>query len=248
MPTSSTDILTTQDHLLDGRVHLVQPARGFRVGIDTVLLAASVPAEPFGTVLDIGCGVGGALLCVAVRCPGHRLLGVEIQPDYAGLARQNVNLHGFDDRIDIINSNILDKEILDAHSVDHVMLNPPYFPEDATPTTCTGRDIANRQQGDLAEWFRVIRRVTRPGGTISMIYPASGITDIMSWMAKGMGGMKILPVHARVDAPAMRVLVRAIVGSKAAPEILPGLVIHDVTGSYTSGAERILRQMEAVVW
>jgi hypothetical protein len=63
----------TEDRLLGGRIRLNQPAAGYRVAIDPVFLAAAVPAEPHQLVLDVGCGAGGAMLCLAARVPHTRL-------------------------------------------------------------------------------------------------------------------------------------------------------------------------------
>lgn len=52
----------TVDRVLDGRVVIAQPADGYRVAIDPVLLAAAVDAAPGARVLDLGCGVGTAAL------------------------------------------------------------------------------------------------------------------------------------------------------------------------------------------
>ena len=66
----------TQDGLLDGRVTLLQPEKGFRAGLDSVLLAAAVsgPEGP-ARALEIGCGAGAALLAAAALRPqfGDRL-------------------------------------------------------------------------------------------------------------------------------------------------------------------------------
>ena len=51
----------TENGYLDGRVRIRQPARGYRAGVDPVLLAASVPARDGQRVLELGCGVGAAL-------------------------------------------------------------------------------------------------------------------------------------------------------------------------------------------
>ena len=52
---------------LDGRVRYAQPRRGFRSGIEPVLLAAAIPARQGSHVLEGGCGAGAALLCLAAR-------------------------------------------------------------------------------------------------------------------------------------------------------------------------------------
>lgn len=86
MTSGSTD--TTDNGFLGGRLQLLQPRRGYRAGLDPVLLAASVAARPGQAVLELGCGVGTALLCLGARVPGLSLTGVELQPDYAALARR----------------------------------------------------------------------------------------------------------------------------------------------------------------
>ena len=48
----------THDHLLCKAVSITQKRDGYRVGTDSVLLAASV-SDKSGHVLDLGSGVGG---------------------------------------------------------------------------------------------------------------------------------------------------------------------------------------------
>ena len=52
------DSSLTEDAFLGGRLRLLQPAQGYRAGVDPVLLAASVPAMLGQRVLELGCGVG----------------------------------------------------------------------------------------------------------------------------------------------------------------------------------------------
>ena len=61
-PSMSSTPDITEGGLLDGRVRLRQPARGYRAGMDAALLAAACDARPGDRVLEAGCGAGGALL------------------------------------------------------------------------------------------------------------------------------------------------------------------------------------------
>jgi tRNA1Val (adenine37-N6)-methyltransferase len=84
----------TDDKFLCGRLRLLQPEKGYRAATDAVLLAAACPAVAGQSVLDLGCGAGAASLCLAARVPGLRLTGLEVQPEYADLARRNAARNG----------------------------------------------------------------------------------------------------------------------------------------------------------
>ena len=78
----------TVDGFLGGQLRLAQPKTGYRAGIDPVLLAAACPAQSGQEVLELGCGVGVASLCLGRRVPGLALNGVEILGEYAQIARE----------------------------------------------------------------------------------------------------------------------------------------------------------------
>ena len=73
-------VAATETRLLDGRVVCLQPASGYRSAMDSVFLAAAVPAAPGDHVLELGCGAGAAAFCLARRCPEARVSGLELQP------------------------------------------------------------------------------------------------------------------------------------------------------------------------
>src|SRR5574343_1545621 len=89
-----TEDQLTDDKFLCGRLRLWQPAQGYRAATDPVLLAAACPATAGQSVLDLGCGAGAAALCLAARVPDLALAGLELQPEYADLARRNAARNG----------------------------------------------------------------------------------------------------------------------------------------------------------
>ena len=84
----------SRDKFLDGRLYIFQPKAGYRAAMDPVLLAAACDALPGQSVLELGCGAGVASLCLGVRVAGVTLTGLELQPEYADLARRNAAENG----------------------------------------------------------------------------------------------------------------------------------------------------------
>jgi len=141
----------TEDRLLGGRIRLKQPAAGYRVAIDPVFLAASVPAEPHQLVLDVGCGAGAAMLCLAARVPHSRLVGLEMQRDLVRLAGDNIILNGLEARASVMIGDLLHPPPrLSPGAFDHVMANPPFRPRNqAEPAAAPGKSAATIEASAL---------------------------------------------------------------------------------------------------
>ncbi len=101
MNATPEQIDVTENALLNGRVRLRQPARGYRAGMDAALLAAACPALPGERVMEAGCGAGAVLMQIAARRPGVALAGLERDADMAGLAQDNAGLNSWADRITV---------------------------------------------------------------------------------------------------------------------------------------------------
>ena len=231
---------TTRDALLGGRVTVRQPARGFRAGSDAVFLAAACPARPGDTVLDLGCGVGAAMLCVAARVGRVAAVGVERDAATAALAAENAApWEG-----EVVEADVLDLPVrLRARSFDHVILNPPYFAAGGgSPSPDPAREAALREEGadGLAAWCDVACRRAGPRGTVTAIVRADRTADVLSALAPRLGGLAIRPVAAAPDAPAGRVIIGGRKDSRAPLRLMPPLVTHD-GGRQTPAAEAILR-------
>src|SRR5688572_1081017 len=118
----------TEDRLLNGRVRLKQPARGYRAGLDAALLAAACDAKPGERVLEAGCGAGGALLAAAQRRPEARFTGVERDPVALALARENIAANGLEGRVEAVEGDVaLRFSGLGLTAFDAAFANPPFF-------------------------------------------------------------------------------------------------------------------------
>lgn len=212
------------DAFLGGRLEIAQPRAGYRAGIDPVLLAAAVPARAGETLFDLGCGAGVAALCVAARVPGVRLAGVEVQPAYAALARENAAHNGAE--MEVVTGDVSAMpETLRQRQFDHVIANPPYFDRGAgTPAADAGREGALGEALPLADWIAAALRRCRPGGHVCVIHRAERLADLLAAMR---GSVEVLPLIPRRGRAARLVLVRARKGGRAGLRLCDGWLLHE---------------------
>jgi tRNA1(Val) A37 N6-methylase TrmN6 len=255
-PTATADAAESglsRDAFLGDALLLLQPARGYRAGIDAVLLAASVSAVEGRAlrVLDAGAGVGTVGLCVARRLPLTEVRLVERQPLLADLARRNVEANGLGERVSVIEADLLGRAAeLQALGVareafDVVLANPPYHAEgDGTRSADPIKAGANAMPAEaLDDWCRALARACKPGGEAIVIHKADSLAALVGAMQRRFGGLDVLPVHPRAGAPAHRIIVRGIKGSRAPLRLLAGFVLHGHAGhGFTPAAEAILRR------
>ena len=235
----------TEDRLLGGRIQLRQPMDGYRAAIDPVFLAASVPAEPHQLVLDVGCGPGAAMLCLAVRVPHSRVVGVELQRDLVRLAGENVILNGLEARVSVTIGNLLNPPPrLAPGAFDHVMANPPYNERGAaTGATTTGKSAATIEgDADLAAWVRFSLAMVRAKGTVTFIHRADRIDALLGQIAGRAGEVVVFPLWPGQGRPASRILVRVRKQIATPARLAAGLVLHESDGRFTVGADGVLRE------
>jgi tRNA1(Val) A37 N6-methylase TrmN6 len=233
----------TVDTLLDGRVALAQPSEGYRVAIDPVLLAASLPALKSGRVLDVGTGVGAAALCYAWRSPGVEVMGLELQSSLCAMAMENGARNGLQDDVRFLCGDLLHppSDVV-AGGFDHVMANPPYLPADrADPRIGHAKAISHVEgEAGLANWIDFCLRMVAPKGAMTMIHRADRLQEILAALHGRAGEIVVFPLWPKREVSPKRVIVRARAGSKAPLRISPGLVLHEDDGSYTEMASKIL--------
>jgi len=241
-------LATTEDAVLGGRLRLRQPSKGHRVGHDAILLAAATPAFPGEHAVELGAGVGAAGLALAARIERLKVTLVEIDPALAQLAAENAKLNRLDDRVRALAADVAHGDLA-AESADRVLMNPPF--NDASRQNVSpdaSRRLAHVAADDtLIVWIAAAARLTRTGGTLTMVWRADGLARVLAALSAEFGGIAVLPVHPRAGAPAIRVLVRAEKGGRAPLALYPALCLNDENGKPSRAAEALLRDGETLV-
>ncbi|SFS22183.1 tRNA1(Val) (adenine(37)-N6)-methyltransferase [Yoonia litorea] len=187
----------TCDDFLGGKLRIWQPRSGYRAGVDPVLLAAAVPAQAGDTVLELGCGVGVASLCVMTRVAGVNVTGVEVQADYAALALRNAGEN--DLPFDVVQADLraLPYEVR-QQQFTHVIMNPPFF--DRTRGTAAqdpGRDMALGGQTSLADWLDIGIKRLAPQGYLTVIQRIDRLPEVLAHIEGRIGAIVVEPIAGR---------------------------------------------------
>jgi tRNA1(Val) A37 N6-methylase TrmN6 len=239
--------------VLGGRLLLRQPPRGaHRAGTDAILLAQLLAPEAGARVCDLGAGPGTVGLACAVLRPGIAVTLVERDAALAALARENAALNGIAARV--IEADILAPAQariaagLVHDSFDCVLTNPPYFEAGRyRPSPDPGKSDAHGFPPEALDgWLRACAAILRPGGQMGLVHRADALPRCLTSLAGRFGGIAVRPVQARAGEPAIRVLIAAVKGSRAAFSLQPPLVLHGPDGRFTEEAEALHRGAGAV--
>ena len=240
---------TSDDAFLGGRVRVYQPRSGFRSGLDAVMLAAAVPAKANERICDVGAGVGTAALCLAARVPGLHVAVIELNPQFAGLARLNFERNAVAESFECIVADVLERpRTIARQAYHHVLTNPPFHdaargtaapqPDKARATSLTG--------SQLGVWLRFASSLVRPKGTLTAILPPAQIPLALDAISPEGLGVEIIPLWPSIDVAAKRVILRARTNSKTPLRLLPGLTLFEPGGAPAKAAEAILRHGQAL--
>jgi tRNA1(Val) A37 N6-methylase TrmN6 len=239
----------TEDAILGGALTLRQPKRGHRVGHDAVLLAAATPARASEHAVELGAGVGAAGLALANRVAGLRVTLVEMDSELVALAAHNIESNHFSDRVRAVTLDVAAPARafaaagLAPGAAQRVLMNPPFNdPARQNVSPDARRRVAHvAPRETLAQWVRRANSLLAPSGTLTLIWRADGLGDVLAALGHGFGGVTLLPVHPKPDAAAIRILVGATKASRAPLTLLPGLTLNDPNGRPTAEAEAVLR-------
>lgn len=245
----------TEDGFLNGKLKIKQPKDGFRAGSDAVLLAAAVDLIAGDSLLDVGCGVGTAALCVKYRVPECMVWGLEFQQDLATAARENSERNGLNANLTILDVDIVNRKSFDSlkgpsgrsflnDGFDHVISNPPFYAEGRAQKSPNEIKSLAHVEGDanLAYWISFCAARVKPKGKLTLIHRTDRLSEILQEMEKTCGDLTVTPLWPNSKTDAKRVIVQGVKSHKGPMKLTGGIVLHELDGTPTSLSEKILRE------
>ena len=212
-------------------------AEHFKLGTDSVLLAAFANAASARRGIDLGCASGVVALLLLSGNERLCMTGLEIVPEAAELARENMEKNGFSARSQIICGDIRrHRELFRSGEFDLVVSNPPYFPLGSGRLSPDKERAAARGETDctLSDICAAAAFLCRTGGRVCFVHKPERLSELFCAMsASGIEPKRLrLVCYTQNSAPNL-VLVEGRRGGNPGLKIESALVLRNPDGTET---------------
>lgn len=218
-------------------------AEHFRLSTDSVLLADFTRLSGVRRGIDLGCASGALALLLLAKSERLHMTGVELIPEAAELARENMEKNGFDRRAEIITGDLRRyREYFRPGAFDLVVSNPPYFPVGSGALSPDAGRAAARGEANcsMEELCATAAYLCRTGGSVCLVHKPERLSELFcSLSAHGIEPKRLrLVCHQAACAPNL-VLVEGRRGGRPGLRIEPVLVLREEDGTESAETKRI---------
>jgi tRNA1Val (adenine37-N6)-methyltransferase len=224
----------TCDSLFNGRLTCCQHRIGYRFSVDSVLLAHFFTPRPTENILDLGAGCGIMPLILAYRWPELSLKGLELQPQLVELARRNIDVNGYAERIVIREGDLRGvQEIFQPGEFQRILCNPPYHKLAGGRQNLGSEQAVARHEinADIAAVARAAGWLLHKGGKADLVYPATRLVCLLTALRKhGLEPKRLQIVHSYPGGPGQLVMVEAQKGGGEELAVLPPFFVYRESG------------------
>ncbi len=225
----------TFDSIISRGLKFFQPAEGFRINIDTLILYDFTLRYIKGGILEIGSAAGILSILLSKYSKSLNVTGVEVNKELFRLSLNNLELHHCKDTVEFINADINEyKNLFKPQTFDFIVTNPPFY-------KCgTGR-ISPKHGVDIAHHDRLLtlenlfsagRYLLKPNGCLIMIFPSFRIGEIFP-NARGFAVEVLRFIHRTSSKSSDIFLMLAKKGGGRQLNIIPPLIVHEGDGYST---------------
>ena len=203
-----------------GPFTLVLPDGCFPLGEGSLALGGFATVRPGWRACDLGCGGGTLLLLLAARERSLALAGVELDPDAAQAARENLARGGLTG--EIVTGDLRQKGLLPNEGFELAVSNPPWF---ALGSGTTAGAARSEEALTLPGLCAAANRLLKTGGRFALVYPPARLTDLLCTLRAHKLEPKRLQLLAHDhDAPPSAALVEAVKNGRPGLEVLAARV------------------------
>ncbi len=166
------------------------------------------------------------------------IIGVELQKEIYNLAVQSIKINNLEDRITLLNMNVLDIfNVYETDSFDLITCNPPYFRvnEFSNLNNNMIKSIARHEiEIKLEDICRISKKLLKNNGSLVLVHRTDRLSEIINMLLK----YNLQPKRIRFLFPkelenSNLVLIDARKNGNIGLKVLPPLICHNMDGSYT---------------
>lgn len=217
---------------------IIQNPEKFCFGMDAVLLSGFAKAKKGERVLDMGTGTGIIPILMEAKTEAAELIGLEIQPESADMARRSVAWNDLQHKIQIVEGDIKEAaSIFGAASFDVVTCNPPYMigqhgiQNPDAPKAIARHEILCTLEDVIAQ----AAKLCKPGGRFYMVHRPFRLAEIITEMTKyRLEPKRMQLVYPFVDKEPNMVLIEGVRGGRSRMTVEKPLIVYKEPGVYTS--------------
>ena len=231
------------DDLQFGGLHIIQSQRGFRFGMDAVLLSHFADVRPGDLVADLGTGTGIIPMLLAGHSKAAKITGLEIQPLMAEMAQRTVRMNNLEEVITILEGDLKHAHcLLGYNKFDVVTCNPPYERKGGgVVSSDPAWAIARHEEAcTLSDVAHAAFDLLRLGGRLDMIIRADRAVDTLLTLKEArLEPKRICMVCPSADRSPNLMLVEATRDGKPGVKWDPQLVVYGPDGKYSEKLQEI---------
>ncbi len=210
---------------------LLSKVDGLTLGTDSYLLAAWVRPAGRGRAVELGAGTGIVSLLCAARGRFAHIDAMEIQEDFADMARRNAAMNGLAEQVAVHTCDVR-KVRADTlgYEADAVFANPPYWKQTAGKTNLSDRQAIARHEvhGTIADFCAAAGRLLKHGGQFYCVFCAERLSELMAALRENrLEPKRMLFVHADEESEPSSVLICAKKGGAVGLRVLPPLMLYE---------------------
>lgn len=224
------------DNLQRNGYQIIQDPERFCFGMDAVLLSGFAKAKAGDRVLDMGTGTGIIPILMEAKTEAGELIGLEIQPESADMARRSVAYNQLEHKIHIVEGDIKEAaSIFGAASFDVVTCNPPYMigqhgiQNPDAPKAIARHEILCTLEDVICQASKLLK----PGGHFYMVHRPFRLAEMITLMTQyRLEPKRMQLVYPFIDKEPNMVLIEGVRGGRSRMQVEKPLIVYKEPGVY----------------
>ncbi|MCL1900827.1 MAG: methyltransferase [Firmicutes bacterium] len=214
------------DDLQINNLYVIQDKTKYCFTSDAVVLSNFAKVKRNEIVYDFGCGCGVISILLYAKYSPKKIYGIEIDSDLYNLAVKSARYNKLEDKVKIINCDILNAHKQNLEKAQVIVCNPPYFKtkdfafKNENPNKAFARHDVN-----LNDLFKAVTKNLDFGKRFYIIFPSDRTAELIETLLKYNLQPKTMQLVQAKHKPPHLVLIESVLGGKSGLKVLNNLVL-----------------------